>query len=179
VQLDDQLDFSGKRIRASALGCIVPFTLATFGPPGRFSVGYTLKNVKPALLTILLTLTTVGVAQDISFRTVKLPTSKGKLTKAVLTFSDSDKAVEIRPVKGDAVSIPYGDIDKFSYEFTAERTIALTKAKTHWLEVDYHLQDARKVLVLEMQKRDYIRILDAVKAHTGMDVDLEGNAKKR
>jgi 2-keto-3-deoxy-L-rhamnonate aldolase RhmA len=55
-----------------------------------------------------------------------------------------------------------------------------TEGKSHWLEVDYHLQDAaHKILVLQMQKRDYIRILDAVKAHTGVDVDLEGNANKR
>jgi hypothetical protein len=107
-----------------------------------------------------------------------MPNGKGKLIKAVLTFKDDDKTVEIRPVKGDALSIPYGSIDKWAYEFTTERTVALTEGKTHWLEVDYHVQDAHKELVLEMQKHDYIRILDAIKKHTGVDVDLEGKVNK-
>jgi len=108
-----------------------------------------------------------------------MPNPKGKLIKAVLTFKDSDKTVEIRPAKGNAVSIPYSAVDKWAYEFTTERTMALTEGKTHWLEVDYQDQDARRVLVLQMQKHDYIRILDAIKKHTGMDVDLEGANKRR
>jgi hypothetical protein len=136
--------------------------------------------VKPFLLALFLTATAnLALAQYASFRTVKIPNSKGKLIKAVLTFKDDDKVVEILPAKSEAVSIPYNAIDKWVYEFTKERTVALTEGKTHWLEVDYHLQDAHKVLVLQMQKSDYIRILDAVKSHTGMDVDLEGNVNKR
>jgi hypothetical protein len=136
--------------------------------------------VKKIHLTLLVILAaSFGLGQDTSFRTVKLPTPKGKLLKAVLTFRDNDKTVEVRPSKGDVVSIPYSQIDKCSYQFTEERTIALTEAKTHWLELDYHDQDARKVLVLHMEKNDYVRILEAVKAHTGIDVELLGNANKR
>jgi hypothetical protein len=134
--------------------------------------------MKPLQLTLLVILTaTFGFAQN-SFRTIKMPNGKGKLIKAVLTFKDDDKTVEIRPVKGDALSIPYGSIDKWAYEFTTERTVALTEGKTHWLEIDYHEQDAHKELVLQMQKQDYIRILDAIKKHTGFDVDLEGKVNK-
>ena len=97
----------------------------------------------------------------------------------MLTFRDSDKALEVRPAKGVAVTIPYAEIDKCSYQYTAERTIAMTQAKNHWLEVDYHDQNAHKVLLLHMQGRDYLRILDAVKAHTGIDVEILGNADKR
>ncbi len=136
--------------------------------------------MKPFHLALLLTATAnLALGQNASFRTVRMPNPKGKLVNAVLTFKDDDKTVEVRPAKGDAVSIPYSAIDKWAYEFTTGRTVALTEGKTHWLEVDYRLQDARKVLVLQMQKRDYIRILDAVKKHTWMDVDLEGNANKR
>jgi hypothetical protein len=137
--------------------------------------------VKPLFLTLFLLLaSSFALAQDKSFNTIKMPNAKGKLIKSVLTFKDSDKTVEIRPVKGDTVTIPYSQIDRWAYEFTNQRTIALTEGKAHWLEVDYHLQDAaHKILVLQMQKHDYIRILDAVKAHTGIDVDLEGNANKR
>jgi hypothetical protein len=122
---------------------------------------------------------TPAFAQDASFRDVKMPNPKGKLIKSVLTFKDSAKAVEIRPAKGQSVTIPYQSIDNWAYKFTTERTVAMTEGKTHWLEVDYQVPEGHKTLVLQMQKHDYIRILDAVKKHTGMDVDLEGNANKR
>jgi len=138
--------------------------------------------VKKIAFTLLAVLAaaSLGLGEETSFRTVRMPDAKGKPRKAVLTFSDNDKAVEVRPAKGgDSVSIPYGQIDKFAYEYSTERTIVLTDAKNHWLEIDYHDQDARKVLVLRMEKKDYLRILDAVKAHTGLDVEILGNADKR
>jgi len=129
---------------------------------------------------VLLAAASVGLADETSFRTVRMPDAKGKPRKAVLIFSDDDKAVKVRPAKGgDSVSIPYMQIDKCAYEYTTERTITLTEAKSHWLEIDYHDQDARKVLVLRMEKKDYLRILDAVKTHTGLDVEILGNADKR
>jgi hypothetical protein len=132
------------------------------------------------ILLALLAAATFGLGEETSFRTVRMPDAKGKPKKAILTFSDNDKAVEVRSAKGgDSVSIPYSQIDKCAYEYTTERTVVLTDAKNHWLEIDYHDQDARKVLVLRMEKKDYLRILDAVKAHTGMDVGILGNADKR
>jgi hypothetical protein len=129
---------------------------------------------------VMLAVASVGFAEETSFRTVKLPDAKGKPQKAVLTFSDNDKAVEVRPAKdGVPVNIPYSRIDKCAYEYTTELTITLTDAKNHWLEIDYHDQDARKVLILRMEKKDYLRILDAVKTHTGIEVEILGNADKR
>jgi hypothetical protein len=137
------------------------------------------KKIAFTLLAVL-AVSSVGLSEDTSFRTVKMPDAKGKPKKAVLTFSDNDKAVEVRLAKGsDSVSIPYSQIDKCAYEYTTERTMVLTDAKNHWLEIDYHDQDARKVLVLRMEKKDYLRILDAVKTHTGLDVEILGNADKR
>ena len=113
-----------------------------------------------------------------------MPDAKGNQTKAVLTFSDSRKAVEVSSVKRDlATAIPYDRIDKFSYEYTKKHHLApsglLTRSKSHWLEIDYHEEDVTKTLVLRMEKRDYIRILDAVKVHTGKDTEILGNANKR
>jgi hypothetical protein len=153
--------------------------------------------VKGILCTLLLVLVAVnfGLAGDTSFRRVKVPTLKGKETKAVLTFSDAHKAVEVRPLKGDPVNIPYAHIDKCSYEFTKKHrindvTIAtapvgigaaamLTKYKSHWLQIDYREQGMSKVFVLRMDKHNYIRILEALKAHTGIDAEILGNADKR
>ena len=136
------------------------------------------------------------IADDVSFHRVKVPDQKGNQSAAVLTFSDTDKAVEVRPVKGgDAVSIPYATIDKVDYEFTKKHrvngsTIAtapmglgavmmLTKSKSHWLEIDYHQQQVEKFFVLRMDKHEYLQILDALKVHTGIDAEVLGNAEKR
>jgi len=138
---------------------------------------YTFRIVKRivSILLLILLAAALGFADETSFRHVKVPNLQGKQIKAVLTFSDNDKAVEVRPAKGDPVNISYSQIDKCSYEYTN----ALMGDKNYWLKVDYHDQDAHKVLVLLMTKNNYIRILDALKAHTGIDAEIVGNAKKR
>jgi len=158
---------------------------------------YTDKTVKRVLSLFLIAFTVVPLcfANDVSFRRVKVADSNGKQVNAMLTLSDQDKAVEIRPAKGNNVIIPYSQIDKCSYEYTKkhrinEATIAsapvgigaaimLTKGKVHWLEIDYHDQDRRRVAVLHMDKHNYLRILDALKSHVGIDAEILGNADKR
>jgi hypothetical protein len=154
------------------------------------------RKIATSLLAVLFFFgASLGFADDVSFHRVKVPNLKGKQIDAVLTFSDQDKAVEVRPAKGDAVNIPYSAIDKCSYEYTKkhrinEGTVAmaptgvgavlmLTKAKSHWLEIDYHEQDTVKAFVLRMDKDEYPRILDALKSHTGIDAEILGNADKR
>ena len=147
-----------------------------------------------AVLLLIFTVVTLGVAEETSFNRVTAPDSKGKLSKAVLTFSDEHKAVEVHPAKGSVVSVPYSEIDKFSYEYTKKHRdneesiltapvggaiFMLTKSKSHWLQIDYHEGDLPKSYVLRMDKHEYIRILDAVKAHTGKDPQVLGNADKR
>jgi len=132
------------------------------------------KRVLSAALVLLIA-AALGFADETSFRSVKVPNLKGNHIKAVLTFSDKDKAVEVRPAKGDPVTIPYSQIDKCNYEYTN----ALMGDKNYWLEIDYHDQETHKVLVLHMSKNNYIRILDALKTHTGIDAEIVGNAKKR
>ena len=144
----------------------------------------------------LLLMVNLGVAEETSFQRVKVPDAKHHQTKAVMTFSDNDKALEIHPAKGDLVTIPYAEIDKFSYEFTKKHRIIpgavvmlasiaagaivmMTKSRSHWLEIDYLDQDIPKAYVVRMDKHDYIHILDAVKNHTGKEVEILGNADKR
>ena len=117
----------------------------------------------------------IGFADETSFHHVKVPSAKGNDVKAVLTFSDQDKAVEVHPVKGTPVIIPYSQIDKCAYEYS----IGLMGETENWLEIHYHDKDAPKVFVLHMDGRNYLRILDALKAHTGIDAEVLGNAKKR
>lgn len=116
-----------------------------------------------------------AVASDVSFNRIKVPTPSGKHVKSVLTFSDTDHAIEVRPVKGkgNPVTIPYAEISKFSYEFTVQTS------KTHWLEIHYTHDQIPKTFVLSMDRRNYLHILDAIKAHTGQDAEVLGNAVKR
>jgi hypothetical protein len=148
-----------------------------------------------SLLLVISLFVTLGLAEETSFSRVAAPDSKGRLTKAVLTLSDDHKAVEVQPAKGTTVSIPYAEIYKFSYEYTKKHRVneesiftaaigvgaivMLTKSKSHWLEIDYREGDIPKSFVLRMDKHEYIRILDAVKAHTGKDAEILGNADKR
>lgn len=163
----------------------------------RISLRYTGKTVKTivSILLIACFVPALSLADDESFSRVKVPDTKGKAVDAVLTFNDSKKAVEIHPAKGDPIKIPYDQIDKFSYEYTkkhrvSEGTIAtaaigigavamLTKSKSHWLEIEYHEEDLPKTYALRMDKHNYIRILEAVKSHTGKDAEVLGNADKR
>jgi hypothetical protein len=140
--------------------------------------------VKKSFLTLLLLFAAChpGLAEDTSFRHVSVPNAKGKQARAVLTFSDSHKAIEVSSLKRDPVTIPYDQIDKFSYEFTNRYHLApsglLTRSKSHWLAIDYQDAGVPQTFILRMEKRDYLRILDAVKAHTGKDPDILGNANK-
>lgn len=162
----------------------------------RFPVRYTSMTVRNSLLLFVVAAASVLCrADDASFRHVFVPDLDGHQTKAVLTFSNQNKAVEVRMAKRAPVAIPYGVIDKCAYEFTKKHringeTIAtapvavgvvamLTKSRSHWLEIDYHDGEIPKVFVLRMKKRDYIKILDALKAHTGIDAEILGNAEKR
>ena len=147
-----------------------------------------------AIVLIIVTPNPV-LAENVSFRRVEVPDVKGHHPKAVLTLDDTHKAIEAQPAKGDAISIPYSQIDKVSYEYTQkhrvnEVTIAtapigigvvlmLTKSKSHWLQIDYHEGEQPHVFVVRMDKRDYVRILDAVKAHAGIEAQVLGNAQKR
>lgn len=130
-----------------------------------------------SVLLLLLATSVLSRADETSFRKVMVPNRKGKLVHAVLTFNDNDKALEVRSKKSAAVTIPYAQIDKASYEYKSELSVGLSKS--HWLQIDYHDQSVPKVFILHMDKHEYIQILDALKAHTGIDAEVLGNANKR
>jgi len=144
--------------------------------------------MKKFIATLLIVaFTTSGVAFDASFTGVKLADVKGKQADARLNFNDTEMKLEINVADKPLVSIPYDNLDKVSYEYTKKHRITqgaivmvaslgagaivmLTKSKSHWLYLDYHEQSAPKSVVLRMDKNEYQKILDAVKAHTGKDV---------
>ena len=145
-------------------------------------------------LAVLLTLfaaVNLPVAEEAVFRTVKLADAKGKQADASLIFSDNNKNLTVRVADRDFVTIPYEQVDKFSYEYTKKHRITqgaivmvaslgagaivmLTKSKSHWLYIDYHERNVPKSVVLRMDKKDYKDIFVAVKAHTGKEVEFLG-----
>lgn len=49
--------------------------------------------------------------------------------------------------------------------------------KSRWLYIDYHERNVPKSVVLCMDKNDYKKIFDAVRAHTGNEVESVGGTK--
>jgi len=143
------------------------------------------------VLVLMFALIGRGIAGETAFRDVKLASAKGTLTKASLDFSDQSKAVIVRGADGQVVTIPYDQLDNFSYEYTKKHRIeqgvalglfspgagiivALTKSKGHWLDINFHDQNVAKTVVLRLDKRDYQKVCDAAKAHTGKEVAILG-----
>lgn len=147
------------------------------------------------ILTVLM-ICSIALADDTAFTGVKLADGKGKQADAKLIFSDRNKDVVVRVADRDFLTIPYDQIDKFSYEYTKKHRITqgavvmvaslgagavvmLTKSKSHWLYIDYHEQSVPKSMVLRMDKKEYRQIMDAVKTHTSKEVELLGDAKAK
>ena len=133
----------------------------------------------------------LAAAEEDTFRHVQVPSSQGELKNGSLTFNDINRQLIVRTSDGRLLSVPYGQIDKISYEYTKKRRfkqgasiamlspgtgiiVAFTKSKNHWLEIDFHDENALGALVLKLDKRDYKRVCDATKAHTGKDVLIAG-----
>ena len=155
-----------------------------------------MKRLIACICILLLGANSLVYAEKVSFNSCKLADAKGKQADATLIFSDDAKNLQIRVSDRDLVTIPYENLDKFSYEYTKKHRITqgaivmvaslgagaivmLTKSKSHWLYIDYREQNATKSLVLRLDKSDYKKILDAVKTHTGKDVLMLGDSSKQ
>jgi hypothetical protein len=153
-------------------------------------------KITACVLVLMFALIGRSIAEETAFRDVKLASAKGTLTKASLTFSDQSKAVIVQSADGQVVTIPYNQIDNFSYEYTKKHRIeqgvalgllspgagiivALTRSKGHWLDIDFHEQNVPKTVVLRLDKRDYQKVCDAAKAHTGKEVAILGRTTTR
>jgi hypothetical protein len=150
-----------------------------------------------SLLALFLTMaSTISFGEETAFNGCKLADVKGKQAEARLIFSDEGKSVIVRSMDRDVVNIPYSSIDKFSYDYAKKHRITqgaivmvaslgagaivmLTKSKSHWLYIDFHEQNTPKSVVLRMDKNEYKKIFDAVKTHTGKDVQFIGEAGKQ
>lgn len=148
-----------------------------------------------ALLAVFV-VSSFSLAEDANFHGVKLADAKGKQVDAHLIFSDSNNDLVVRVADRDFVTIPYDELDKFSYEYSKKHRITegaivmvaslgagaivmLTESKSHWLYIDYHEQNVPKVVVLRMDKHEYKKIVAAVPTHTGKEVQDLGNVSAK
>jgi len=137
----------------------------------------------------------LSLAEEATFHGVKFEDANGKQMDAILIFNDGSKNVMVRIGDRD-VTMPYDQIATFSYAYTKKRRvyeglavmgfspgtgliIMLTKSKSHWLYIDYHEQAIPKTVVLRMDKSQYQKIIDAIKVHTGKEVQLLGEDKSK
>ena len=154
-----------------------------------------MKRIVSVLLSVLVAIN-LGIAEETAFSGVKLADAKGKQADARLIFSDNNKNLVVRVADRDFVTVPYDQLDKFSYEYTKKHRVTqgaivmvaslgagaivmLTKSKSHWLYIDFHEQGAPKSMVLRMDKKEYKNIFEAVKTHTGKEVEFLGDAKDK
>jgi len=147
------------------------------------------KQIARIMFVFLTTLAVANLsfAEETTFK-VKLPDAKGKQADANMILSDTNKNIVVRVADRDAVTIPYDQLDKLSYEYTKKHRITqgaivmvvslgagaivmLTKSKSHWLYIDFREQNAPKSVVLRMDKSDYKNICASLKTHTGKEVE--------
>jgi len=155
-----------------------------------------MKRITSFIAMILLLTVTSSFCVETAFNGCKLADVKGKQAEARLIFSDDAKSIIVRSLDREIVKIPYDSIDKVSYDYAKKHRITqgaivmvaslgagaivmLTKSKSHWLYLDFHEQNATKSLVLRMDKNEYKKIFEAVKSHTGKDVEFTGEAAKQ
>ena len=154
-----------------------------------------LKRIISVLLMVMVVIN-LGIAEETAFNGVRLADAKGKQADARLIFSDTNKNLVVRVADRDFVSVPYDQLDKISYEYTKKHRVTqgaivmvaslgagaivmLTKSKSHWLYIDFREQSVPKTVVLRMDKKEYKNIFDAVKTHTGKEVEFLGDAKDK
>jgi hypothetical protein len=154
-----------------------------------------MKRLITVIAVVMLTLANLGFAEVASFNKCKLADVKGKQSDARLILNDTDKNLVIQVSDRNLVTVPFENVDKFSYEFTKKHRVTegaivmiaslgagaivmLTKSKSHWLYIDYHEQGAPKSVVLRMDKSEYQKIISSVKVHTGKEVQMLGDPGK-
>jgi hypothetical protein len=151
-----------------------------------------IKTMKKILLAIAYMSITAGstMAADQVFQKSKIPDAKGNQTPVGLVFSDSKEALEVNTGGDVLMTVPYAEIDRFSYEYSKKHRITqgaivmvasvgagavvmLTKSRKHFLTVGYHDGDVAKELVLRLDKSEYEGILSAALARTGKAVFIK------
>ena len=121
------------------------------------------------LLVAALAVSNLSFADEAAFN-LRLADAKGKQAEARLTFNDDNKNLAVHVADRDLVTVPYDQLDKFSYEYTKEHRVTagaitmvaslgagaivmLTESKSHWPHIDYHEEHSQERRPADGQKR--------------------------
>lgn len=145
--------------------------------------------MKQTLVFVTLIVVTAVFGDAQTFRKVKMIDAKDKEVEVQLTFDTDSRRLTAKPAKEPAVEVPYGNIDKLSYERSkhhrvkqgailmvaslgAGAVVMMTSSKKHWFYVDYtDAGGAAQELILKLEKGDYKKILQAAMDQTGKVVE--------
>lgn len=132
--------------------------------------------------------------RDIVYRRTKLADPKGKQTDADLILRKDAKLMELRVAGRSLVEVPYGSIDKLTYDYSKQHRIKegavvmvasigagavvmLTSSKSHWFTVDYRDGAAPRSLVMRPDKKEYKAVLRSAEDQTGKQIEFLKDAK--
>lgn len=172
---------------------------------GRYDNGQPWKHARPegaemqSLLCLFLICAVMAptspVADVASFRHVKVLDPKGTQTDAEMILQGFENKIVVRVAGSDFVTIPFGTLDKVSYQYSKKHRITsgaivmaaclsagavvmLTKSKSHWLYLDYHEGVIPRTIIFRMDKNEYRKMLAALETYTGKSVENLGDEKQ-
>jgi hypothetical protein len=159
------------------------------------------------LVVAMASVAVIGHAQ--TFHNTKLLNDKGREVSVDLCFDEQSKLLTVKPHKSTIADVPYGVIDKLSYEQASHRRIMdggaanigcigtpavfltcpasfgvaaalmFTKGKNHWFYVNYKQDGGPKELALKLDKREYEQVLKTAHEQTGKDVEMLAPQKRK
>lgn len=132
--------------------------------------------------------------QNIVYRGTKLADAKGKQTDADLIFKEDAKLMELRVAGRSFAEVPYGSIDKLTYDYSKQHRIKegavvmvaslgagavvmMTSSKSHWLTVNYHDAGGPRTLAMRLDKKEYKSVLRSAQNQTGKEIEFLKDAK--
>lgn len=141
---------------------------------------------------ILLCLGVVDVsapAQEARFEKTRYTAATMKSEpEVVLTVTGAEIEIEGKKLKEfGRLTIPFGQIDSMTYDSAQRHRIAegasqmglapvfgavlmTTKTTSYWLDIHYHDADTQHTAVLQLDKTEYQKILETLRARTGKEI---------
>jgi len=138
-------------------------------------------------MAIIVALFSTCRAEDATFKKVRYwSVEQPKESDVVLTVTDSKLLIKgenankkMAPVDFE---IPYSAIESLTSEQSERHRVsegllvggvitASTKTKSHWLDIEYHVGDAKQVVTLHLDKTEYQDVISILEAKTGRHID--------
>ena len=158
--------------------------------------------IRMAVILVVAMASVADIGHTQTFHKTKMLKGKHREIPVDLCFDQQSKLLTVKPHKSAVADVPYGAIDKLSYEQAAHRRIMdggaanigcigtpavyltcpasfgvaavlmFTKGKNHWFYVDYKQDGAPKELALKLDKTEYEQVLRTAHEQTGKDVEM-------